>query len=349
MLLKRLTAVLILIVLTASLAACAGAKKETARYEAEFLLLFDTLTQIIGYTETKEEFTGYAELIHDSLEEYHQLYDIYNNYEGINNIKTVNDQAGIDPVKVDRRIVDLLLYAKEAYEMSDGKVNAAFGAVLRIWHEYREEGAENPERAALPPFEQLREASEHTDIDQVVIDEEASTVFLSDPEMSLDVGAIAKGYAVEQAALAAEKSGMESGLISVGGNVRSIGLRGDGAPWRVGIQNPYDRNGEDVSRVELTDASLVTSGIYERFYTVDGKNYHHIIDPLTLYPADYFLSVSIFCPESGLADVLSTAVFNMPFEQGLAFVESLPDTEAVWVMPDKTLRYSSGFQNHITK
>lgn len=346
--LKKLTAALILIILTVSLTACSDAKEGKKRYEAEFLMLFDTLTQVVGYADSEDAFTRQAEMIYDDLKEYHELYDIYNSYDGINNIKTINEQAGIAPVKVDRKIIDLLLFSKKAYELSDGKVNAAFGSVLRIWHDYREAGTEDPEKAELPDAELLEETSGHTDISQVIIDEEESTVYLADPSMSLDVGAIAKGFAVEQAAKTAEEKGFTSGLISVGGNVRSIGIRGDGALWKIGIQNPYDRDGENITSVSLKDASLVTSGVYERYYTVDGKNYHHIIDPATLYPADYFLSVSVLCPDSGLADVLSTALFNMPFEQGLELVEGLPDTEAVWVLPDRQVRYSSEFQNHIT-
>ena len=347
---KRLIAVLIVIVMAANLTACAGAKAgektETNRYEAEFLVLFDTMTRIIGYAGSKEEFTGYADLIHDNLEEYHQLYDIYHDYEGINNIKTINGQAGIAPVKVDRRIIDLLLFAKEAYKLTDGQLNVAMGAVLSIWHDYREAGIEDPDKAALPPAEQLQEASKHTDINRVVIDEENSTVFLEDPAMSLDVGAIAKGYAVEQVAKIAEKNGVKNCLISVGGNVRAIGTRGDGVPWKVGIQNPFDQNGADISKVSLTDASLVTSGVYERYYIVDGKKYHHIIDPDTLYPSEYFASVSVLCKDSGMADAL-VKIINMPFEEGLALIESLPDTEAVWVTLDGQVKYSSGFKNYI--
>lgn len=346
---RRFASVLIIMILVVNLAACAATKEENKRYEAEFLMLFDTLTQIIGYAGSEEEFTRQANMIYDELKEYHQLYDIYNSYDGINNIKTINEQAGIAPVKVDRKIIDLLLFSKDAYEMTAGKVNAAFGPVLKIWHDYREAGTEDPEKAALPGMESLEEASGHTDIRQVIIDELESTVFLPDPQMSLDVGAIAKGYAVEQAARTAEENGAASLLISVGGNVRSIGIRGDGAFWRVGIQNPYEQDGKDITSVSLKDASLVTSGIYERFYIVNGKSYHHIIDPVTLYPADWFLSVSVLCPDSGLADALSTAVFNMPFEQGLALVESLPETEAVWVFPDKQVKYSSQFEKYMAK
>lgn len=343
---KKTTAVILIIILIGNLAACM--KEEKKRYEAKFLMLFDTVTQIAGYANSEEEFTKHARLIHDSLEEYHQLYDIYDDYGGIHNIKTINDQAGISPVTVDQRIMDLLLYSKDAYEMTGGEVNVAFGAVLKIWHDYRTEGLEHPEKAKLPPMEEMEEAAKHTDIEKVILDEDKSTVFLSDPAMSLDVGAIAKGYAVEEVSKIAMENGFTSGLISVGGNVCAIGLKGDSkTPWKVGIQNPMEENGGSIKQLSLTDASLVTSGIYERYYKVDGKNYHHIIDPHTLFPAEYFASVTILSPDSGLADALSTAVFNMPFEQGKELIERLPDTEALWIFHDGTIRYSAKFENHI--
>lgn len=344
--LKKLAAVFLIIALTFNLAACGEAKEEKKRYEAEFLLLFDTMTQIIGYAASEDEFNKQVDLIYENLEEYHQLYDIYNNYEGINNIKTINDQAGVGPVKVDKRIIDLLLLAKEVYETTDGQVNVALGAVLKIWHEHRDAGIEDPEKATLPDIAQLQAASGHTDIDQVIIDAENSTVYLADPEMSIDVGAVAKGYATEHVARIAEENGFTSGLISVGGNVRSIGVRGDGSKWRVGIQNPFDQNGEDITKVNLTDASLVTSGVYERYYIFNGKNYHHIIDPDTLFPAEFFVSVSILCPDSGMADGLSK-IFNMPFDEGLALIESLPDVEALWVFPDGQVKTSSHFNDYL--
>ncbi|MEL7655216.1 MAG: FAD:protein FMN transferase [Bacillota bacterium] len=345
---RKTTIVLLTILLIFNLAACGNTEKK--RYEAEFLTLFDTVTRIVGYSDNKEEFTKKVQMIHDSMEEYHQLYDIYNDYPGINNIKTINDQAGIAPVKVDRRIIDLLLFSKKAYEMSDGKVNVAFGAVLKIWHDHRTMGIEDPEKATLPSMDQLAEASKHTNIDQVIIDEENSTVYLEDPEMRLDVGAVAKGYATEEVTNIALKNEFTSVLISVGGNVRGIGEKEDShTPWKVGVQNPYDQNGENISQVTLKDESLVTSGIYERYFTVNGKNYHHIIDPVTLFPAEYFVSVTILCPDSGMADALSTSVFNMSFDQGKALIESLPETEAMWAFQDGTIKYSSNFQESISR
>ena len=345
---KKLTAVILIFILVLNFTGCVSAKEENTRYEAQFLELFDTVTTIIGYSESQEAFTKQANSIRDHLEQYHQLYDIYHDYDGMNNVKTINDQAGVAPVKVDRRIIDLLLFAKDAYKMTDGQMNVALGAVLKIWHEHREAGIANPAQATLPDMDQLKSAAAHTDINQMIIDEKNSTVYLADPEMSIDVGGIAKGYATEQVARIAEENGFTSGLISVGGNVRSIGIRGDGTPWKVGVQNPFDQNGQDISKVNLTDASLVTSGVYERYYTVDGKNYHHIIDPDTLFPAEYFVSVTILCPDSGKADALAK-IFNMPFEEGLALVERMPDVEALWVFPDQHIEMSSHFKDYIVE
>jgi len=346
--LKKTGTIVLLIIMSLGLAACRQPKK---RYQAQFLELFDTVTTIIGYTVDEESFKEYVQMIYDNLEIYHQLYDIYNDYEGINNIKTINDNAGIAPVVVDKRIIELLKFSKKAYELSGGRVNVAFGAVLSVWHEYREEGIENPEEASLPSIELLKEKARHTDINKLIIDEKASTVYLDDPQIRLDVGAIAKGYATEQVARQLEEKGIDGILISVGGNVRAIGGRQEvQREWNVGIQNP-DRDSDEqyLLITKIMDLSLVSSGDYERYYTVDGKEYHHIIDPDTLMPAEYFTAVSILCKDSGMADALSTAIFCLPLEEGRRLIEGLDNTEALWVMKDGKLVYSSGFENFIKK
>ena len=337
-------------VMVFNLTGCGHSAKLT-RYDATFLELFDTVTTIVGYAKDKDEFTEYAQNIYNDLKVYHELYDIYNDYDGINNIKMVNDNAGIKPVKVDRKIIDLLKFSIEAYDFTDGKVNIAYGAVLSVWHDYRERGIDDPENAKLPPMDVLKEKAQHTDINKMIVNEEDSTVYLQDPEMSLDVGAVAKGYATEQVAKAAQQNGFTSGSISVGGNVRTLGAKADTKEaWNIGIQNP-DLESPDTNLyiLKLKDLSLVTSGVYERYYTVDGKQYHHIIDPKTLMPAAYFVSVSIVTQDSGMADALSTSVFNMPYEQGEKLIESLPDTEALWVFPNGDMKYSSGFEKYIKK
>lgn len=332
-----------IVVLCAGLSSCRP--KAAKRYEATFLNLFDTETKIVSYTDDKDQFTAYANEIYDRLKVYHQLYDIYHDYHGINNLRTVNDNAGERPVKVDRKIIDLLLFAKKGYELTKGETNVAMGSVLRIWHKYREEGVDDPENARLPSKKELQDAAGHMNMDDVVIDEKNSTVFLRDPKMSLDVGAIAKGYAVEQVCRKMKDDGMTSCLVSVGGNVEAIGLKSsDNTPWKVAVENP-DKSSkkEHLKVVLLEDAALVTSGNYQRYYMVDGKRYHHLIDKDTLYPSRYFAAVTIWCRDSGKADLLSTAVYNMPYREGKKLIESLPDTEAMWVYSDGALKYSTGF------
>ena len=188
------------------LTACAAPEEVETRpkqYQATFLDVFDTVTTVMGYAESQEDFTETAEMAHDLLLEYHQLYDIYNDYEGIHNLKTVNDQAGIAPVTVDARILDLLLLCRDLYADSGGKVNAAMGSVLLLWHEAREASVNDPEHAYLPEEDAIQAALEHTSFDNVVLDEAASTVYLTDPAQRLDVGA-AVGFGARNADVAAQ-------------------------------------------------------------------------------------------------------------------------------------------------
>lgn len=319
------------------------------RYNATFLQLFDTLTQVIGFAETEEAFRADVAELRADLTEYHELYDIFTSYDGVTNLKTVNEMAGQGPVAVDERIIDLLEYSIELYGETDGRVNVALGSVLVLWHAAREHASHFPEEAYIPSREELEDASRHTSIEDIVIDRENMTVELLDPAMSLDVGAIAKGYATEQAALLAEERGVEYMLISVGGNVRAIGGRGNETDaWRVSIRNPFEEQQQEqpnLTIIDLKQASLVTSGVYERYYMVDGERYHHIVDPETLQPENRYMSVSVVTPDSGFADALSTAIFNMSLEEGQAFIEGIPDTEALWVLPDGTEAASSGFRD----
>ena len=345
---KKLIICVLIISFVIQMAGCGTPNK---RYQAQFLELFDTVTTIIGYAPDKETFSEYAQMVYNELKRYHELYDIYNNYDGMNNVKTINDNAGIAPVKVDQEIIDLLLFAKEGYKTTYGECNVALGAVLKVWHDYREAGSEDPANAKLPPMELLQEKAKHTDIDKLIINETDSTVYLEDPEMSLDVGAVAKGYATERVAQYMKQNGCKSILLSVGGNVRAVGEReGDEKDklWNVGIQNP-DLQSEDkyLLITKIADLSLVSSGDYERYYTVEGKEYHHIIDKDTLMPADYYTAVSIICEDSGLADLYAKPAYNMPLDEAKKFIESQDGVEAMWVMKDGELVFSSGFEKYI--
>ena len=322
------------------LSGCAqSVSEEPKRYEASFLTLFDTVTTIIGYAESEEAFREMAQTIHDELLVYHQLYDIYNDYPDVNNLKTINDMAGKEAVEVDERIIDLLLFCKEMEEATGGVVNVAMGSVLRLWHDART-AAVNGGEAALPDVAALQEAAKHTDLDAVIIDEAASTVYLSESELRLDVGAVAKGYAVERVC----QNAPEGLLVSVGGNVCATGAKPDGEPWVVGVQDP-DGDGNLHTLYTETD-SVVTSGDYQRYYTVEGVAYHHIIDPDTLLPGDKWRAVTVLCGDSGVADALSTALFLLPQGKGKALLERF-DAEAMWLDRDGNEYFSAGFEERL--
>lgn len=309
-------------------------------YEHTFLELFDTVSKIVGYAETEQAFRETARQLQAQLEQYHKLFDIYEEYPGLNNLKTVNDRAGREPVTVDRELIEFLLYCKETARRTDGAVNAAMGSVLALWHEARSFSLENPDRAYLPEQLALEEAAAHTDPEDIIIDEQASTVFFADPLLKLDVGAVAKGYAVEQVS----RQAPEGWLISVGGNIRATGEKPDGSEWKVGLQDPSGSGMTHV--VRCSRAAVVTSGDYQRCYTVDGISYHHIIDPDTRMPGTKWRAVSVVCGDSAAADVLSTALFLLDQPSGQALLDAF-DAEAVWTLPDGTECFSPGFSEFL--
>ena len=336
---KRAAVVLLVLALVLGGCAAPSASGGQKQYTATFLELFDTVTTVIGKADSEEDFRATAEEIRDELMQYHQLFDIYHDYAGLNNLKTVNDNAGIAPVAVDERILDLLEACKGYYEVTDGRVNIAMGGVLRLWHEERNTGVQDPSNAKLPSEEKLRRAGEHMDLNALVIDRENAAVYLSDPLASLDVGAVAKGWSAQRVCENAP-AGL---LISVGGNVCATGPKDPaGTPWVVGIQDP---NGSDkyLHTIYVTGGSVVTSGDYQRAYAVDGRLYHHIIDPDTLYPGGDWRSVTVVCADSGLADALSTALFLLPQAEGQAILGKF-QAEAMWVDAEGNISYSPEFE-----
>ena len=344
---KRVCCVLLSLLLAGGLVGCAPFSSAPRRSQT-YLDVFDTVTEISAYGMSEAEFAADVQKLHDELVTYHRLYDIYNTYPDMNNLKTVNAAAGGAPIRVDTRILDLLEYGLNAYDKTDGRVNILFGAVLSLWHDAREQGLADPETAVLPDESALVAAAGHVSPIALPIDREAGTVCITDPAARMDVGAIAKGYAAEQIARYAEQElGWTSALINVGGNIRAIGGKGgedSKTPFTVGIQNPDTASAKTyLTTVNIADMSVVTSGDYQRYYTVNGKNYAHIIDPDTLYPAAFVRAVTVVCEDSALADVLSTALFCLPLEQGKTLLKKTPNAHAVWVLTDGSLQYSDGF------
>ncbi len=295
---------------------------------------FDTVCVVYDYTGgTVSEFDAVCELVEEELSLCHRLFDIYNEYDGINNLMTVNSRAGGEPVSVDGRIIELLELSKDVYELTDGHTNVAMGAVLSLWHRLRSEAKR------IPTEQELDALRPHISIDSIVIDKERGTVTVTDPLASIDVGAVAKGYCAERIATMLTDMGIEGYVLNLGGNLRFIGEHPKTGEWEAKIENPRLGSDEPYIRVvKASDCSLVTSGSYQRFYTVEGVRYHHIINKDTLMPENYYLSVTVMTESSAMADALSTALFNMPEDEVRGTVERIRETYPVEV----TLVFPSG-------
>ncbi len=306
------------------------------KYTESFYDAFDTVITLIGYTEDPSVFDGAFESVRSLYLRYHRVFDNYHEYEGVYNLYYLNAHAAEGYTPVEPELMELLVWMKEKQDIAMGRVNIAMGSVLSVWHRYREEGVR------LPPTDILEEAAKHTGFENVILDLENGTVFFSDPLLQLDLGAVGKGYATEIAARYLDSSEMPSYIINAGGNVRCGASPLDGRQrWGVGVSNPSDPN-VYMDIIYTKDMSVVTSGDYQRFYTVDGKNYHHIIDPDTLFPSAFMHGVTVVCPDSGLADLLSTAFFNMPYADGRRLAESLEGVEVYWVLTDGTVEMTDG-------
>lgn len=335
---NKLLCLILSVLLCMPLSGCA--QSTVQKYSLTFFEAFDTITTIMGYADSQETFDRVMGQAKDMFLHYHCIFDGYNDYDGVYNLHYVNEHAASGPVKAEQELIDLLLWVRSVQPGLNGRMNVAMGSVLSIWHDYREEGS------CLPDEAELKSANAHVNFDDVVIDEAAGTVFFADPELRLDLGAVAKGYTVEIVAQWLLTSDIPSFIISAGGNVRCGENPLDGrARWGVSIQMPDAQNGEYLDVLYLKNTSVVTSGDYQRYYTVDGARYHHLIDPDTLYPGRYMRAVTIVTEDSGYADALSTSVFLMPYEEGRQFVESLEGVEAYWVLNDGTVLFTDGLKN----
>ncbi|MGL5440543.1 MAG: FAD:protein FMN transferase [Filifactoraceae bacterium] len=328
-----------------------GCEKNNIECTDSFFGAFDTIITVTSYCKNKSEFNEFKKKVESKSLEYSKLYDKYTEVDGLNNIYTINQNAGIKPVKVDKKLVELIEYSISINDKYNGKVNITFGSVLDVWHKYRENSVNNNINQ-IPSIDELNEANRHTSLDNIVIDKENSTIYLKDPNSTLDVGAIAKGYAVERIANELIEEGYTNFIINAGGNVKAVGFpERENKKWGIGIQNPVaikdSTKNELLNVVYAKDISVVTSGVYQRYYTVDGVDYHHIIDPSTLYPGRYYQSVSIISKDSGLCDYLSTNSFLTKPEEAMKLIESIENVEAIFLLSDGNIMYSSGMQEYL--
>lgn len=283
-----------------------------------------------------------AELWHDDpaqgeaalravLAEMHRVDARMSTWKDDSEISRINREAGKGPVAIDDEFVELLSRALEFSRLTDGAFDITYSSVGRLY-DYRK---------GLKPSDSEREAAlGDVDYRHVLLDEAARTVHFARPGTHIDLGGIAKGYAVERAVTILRGLGVRHAIVTAGGDSRILGDR-RGRPWTVGIRDPRDRTGL-VTRIPLQDEAISTSGDYERFFESGGTRYHHILTPATGTSPSELRSVSVIGADATATDALSTGVFVLGRDAGLALIESLDAYEAVLIDADGTMHYSSG-------
>lgn len=328
-----------------------NSKKELKKYETTIYDYFDTITTFSAYCKNEEEFNKYKDLVEKRMAEYHKLFNNYDKFNGVNNITTLNENAGAKKVKLDKKIIDLLVQGKKWYKETDGDINICYGRVLKIWLDRREAALNDKKNAKLPNEEELNEAGKYKNIDALEIDEKNQTAFINDKNVQVDIGGIGKGYATELIKNELIEKGLETGILSVGGDVAIIGenpTKKDGE-FKIAVQDPSLSEDHPYSSVvAIKNTSLVTSGDYQRYFEIDGKKYHHIIDPNTNFPSTNFKSVSVMTDDIAKADALSTALFIKDLDEGKKLAEKYK-AEALWIDQDGKMYKTKNWDKYETE
>ncbi|ALV22298.1 FAD:protein FMN transferase [Carnobacterium antarcticum] len=255
-------------------------------------------------------------------------------------VEAINQQAGIAPVAVSEDVYELLEAAYAYSEETRGSFDMTIGPLTELWH-IGFDDARKPEQA------EIDEALTLVDYRQVEFYEANQTVYLPKQGMRLDLGAIAKGYITDEVVKVLKEHEVDTAIVDLGGNVFVLGHspRAENADWNVGVQDPFETRGEILGSIPVSNQTIVTSGIYERFLEVDGMQYHHLMDPETGYPFDNEIAgVSIISEKSIDGDGLSTAAFSDGLEAGLDYIEQIEGVEAIFVTKDRNVYVTDGLK-----
>jgi thiamine biosynthesis lipoprotein len=252
----------------------------------------------------------------------------------------INNAAGENPVKVSDGTMEVLKEGVKFAGLTEGKMDITVGPLVKLW-------GIGTEAARVPSKEEIEEKKALISYKNLILNEKDKTAFLRNKGMIIDLGAIAKGYTADQVAKVLQENGVEHAIINLGGNVFAMGKNVTGTPWKVGIQDPFTQRGEIIGLIEVDNKSVVTSGIYERYFEKDGKKYHHILSTSTGYPCDNSIAgVSIISEKSIDGDALSTSVFSMGVEDGMKFINTMPGVEAIFITKDKEVYITPGLKDN---
>lgn len=260
-------------------------------------------------------------------------------------VTRMNQAAGVAAVPVHEDTRRVLRAAAQVSAWTAGQFDITFGALAEVWK------FDHDQDNRVPTAAEIAVRLPRVDYRAVVVDDGSRTAFVTRSGVRVHLGGIGKGYAVSRGVAILRAAGLSDFMVQAGGDLYAAGSAGGPGgptPWRLGIQDPRGPGGEPFASVEVEDATFSTSGDYERFFMRDGVRYHHILDPATGQPARGCRSVTIVARDATLADGLSTGVFILGPERGMALVEALSDVEAVIVTADNQVRISSGLTGRVT-
>ena len=319
---------ILVIIMLLIITGCTNKEKE---YKMN-LYYMDTYIYIDFFCDNNTKAENIKKDIDNIYKEYHQLSDRYNSYEGITNLYYIyNNNTKEKEITLDSKLYDLLSYSLEFQEKTTNKFNIEIGNIIDIWKKYRDKGE------GIPSNKELQSAKKTNHI--VLLDN--NKILNNHP--NIDLGAISKGYTTEIVGKYLESNGINKYLINAGGNVK-VGIPNKKDKYSIGIKSP-NKDDSLLTIVNGKNISVITSGSYERNYTYNDKIYSHIIDPNTLYPAEYMKSVTVITSDSALGDALSTTLFLMPIEEGKELIKEY-NVEAIWVTNDDQIIRSEGFSNY---
>ena len=283
---------------------------------------------------------GNKNVYDEMFQELVHLENIFSTNLPDSDVSRINRSSGIKPEKVSSQLIYVLENACKIAQETDGAFDPSIEPLVRLWGI----GSDNPK---VPSQQEIEEKLSLVNYKDIQIDSKNETVFLPVSGMGIDLGGIAKGYAADCLVKIAKKHKVKSAIFDLGGNIYVYGKKEDGSQWRVGIKNPLQPSARPIVRLDLTNKTVVTSGMYERYFDKDGKRYHHILDAKTGYPVENdVLSVTIISDSSMIADALSTSSFILGKKSGMEVV-ALENSEAVFVMKDKTVLTSDGIKNSV--
>ena len=323
---RRITALLAASVLI--LSGCSGFSGKRDQTYTD--TLFDAVVNVLFY-DVGDDF------VLKGCEELCKKYDaMFSRTAEDSEISRINNAGGA-PVEVSEETITLIEKGIYYSEMSNGAFDITIGSISSLW-DFKAESPSIPDAAAIA------DAVSHVNYKNIMIQD--NTVRLLDPYAKLDVGAVAKGYIADRLRDYLEEEGIDHAMIDLGGNIIAMGSKLDGSDYNIGIQKPFDENGTPITSVKLSDKSIVTSGVYQRYFEQDGKIYHHILDPATGYPCENNLySVTIITDSSLTADALSTTCFLLGYEKGMNLINQLNNVDAVFITNDNQIHYSKNFQH----